>query len=63
MERIGERLIWYYVPFTDIGIPGGGINALTVLNTVFVIGILWTLMWLAVRRLARVPGRGQGYMD
>lgn len=59
MERIGERLTWYYLPFTDIEIPGGGINALTVLNTVFVIGILWTLMWLAMQRLTRVPGRGQ----
>ena len=35
MEHIGERLIWYYVPFTDVEIPGGGINALTVLNTIF----------------------------
>ena len=59
MERIGERLIWYYFPFTDIEIPGGGINVLTVLNTVFVMGILWTLMWFAVRRLNRVPGRSQ----
>lgn len=24
MERIGERLVCYYVPFTDIEIPGGG---------------------------------------
>ncbi len=63
MERIGERLIWYYVPFTDIEIPGGGINALTVLNTIFVMCILWTLMWLAARRLARVPGRSQVILE
>ncbi|MCH8205134.1 MAG: F0F1 ATP synthase subunit A [Candidatus Hydrogenedentes bacterium] len=59
MESIGERLIWYYFPFTDIEIPGGGINVLTVLNTIFVMGMLWTLMWLAMRRLTRVPGRSQ----
>ncbi len=59
MESIGERLIWFYFPFTDIEIPGGGVNVLTVLNTIFVMGILWTLMWFAVRRLTRVPGRGQ----
>ena len=41
MERIGERLIWYYAPFTYMEIPGPGINTLTVLNTVFVMGILW----------------------
>ena len=59
MESIGERLIWFYFPFTDIEIPGGGINVLTVLNTIFVMGMLWTLMWLAMRRLTRVPGRSQ----
>ena len=59
MESIGERLTWFYFPFTDIEIPGGGVNVLTVLNTIFVMGTLWTLMWLAMRRLTRVPGRGQ----
>lgn len=63
MERIGERLIWYYVPFTDIEIPGGGVNALTVLNTLFVMAMLWTLMWLGVRRSTKVPGRGQVMLE
>jgi len=63
MESIGERLIWFYFPFTDIEIPGGGINVLTVLNTIFVMGILWTLMWLAMRRLTRVPGGGQVLLE
>ncbi len=63
MERIGERLIWYYVPFTDIEIPGGGINVLTVLNTLFVIGLLWTFMLVGVRRIGKVPGRAQVLLE
>lgn len=58
MESIGERAIWYYVPGTDIAIPGG-LNWLTVLNTVVVMLILWTLLFLGRRRLAMVPGRAQ----
>ena len=59
MENIGERLIWYYIPFTDFEIPGGGVNVLTVFNTLLVMGILWTLMWLPVRNMKRLPGRAQ----
>ena len=63
MERIGERLVWYYLPFTDIALPGGGINVLTVLNTLFVMAILWGLMWLGARRIRLVPGRGQVLLE
>ena len=59
MESIGDRLIWYYVPFTDIVIPFGGINVITVLNTLIVMGVLWALFWLGSRKHALVPGRAQ----
>jgi len=59
MERIGDRLIWYYVPGTDIEIPGGGINVLTVANTVVLMLVLWGLMIAAARRLDLKPGRAQ----
>jgi len=59
METIGERLIWHYVPHTEIPIPMGGVNVLTIFNTLCVMLILWALMWLGVRRRALIPGRGQ----
>ena len=59
MERIGDRLIWYYWPFTDIEIPMGGINVLTVVNTLLVLVILFGLSRLAVCRFSMEPGRGQ----
>ena len=63
MEQIGERLIWHYIPGTGITIPMGGLNVLTVFNTLVVMAVLWTLMWLAVRRMTKVPGRGQVVME
>lgn len=59
MESIGERLIWFYVPFTDSPIPLGGVNVLTVLNTLIVMVVLWGLLYLGSRKRATVPGRGQ----
>ncbi|MFO7974961.1 MAG: FoF1 ATP synthase subunit a [Candidatus Hydrogenedentota bacterium] len=59
MENIGERLIWYYVPFTNIALPLGGVNVLTIFNTLVVIFVLLTLMRLAIRRLEKIPGRAQ----
>jgi F-type H+-transporting ATPase subunit a len=59
MEHIGERLVAHYWPFTDAPIPGGGINVLTVFNTVVAMLLLWGLLWLAVRQLRLVPGRAQ----
>ncbi len=59
MEQIGERVIWHYIPFTDVPIPMGGINVLTVFNTLVVMAVLWTLMWFAVRNTAKVPSRAQ----
>jgi F-type H+-transporting ATPase subunit a len=59
MDQIGERLILHYLPFTDIPIPMGGVNILTVFNTVVVMLFLWVLLWLGVRKAAMAPGRGQ----
>jgi len=59
MDEIGERLIWHYVPGTDVLIPMGGINVLTVLNAFIAMVALFSLAYLAVRRFAMVPGRAQ----
>lgn len=59
MENIGERLIWHYIPGTDIAIPMGGINVLTVFNTIVVMVLLWAVLWWAVRKQAKIPGGGQ----
>ena len=62
MERIGEREIWYYIPFTDIPFGVGpfvGLNVLTVFNTLLVMVLLWGLLYWATRRRSMVPTRGQ----
>jgi F-type H+-transporting ATPase subunit a len=51
--------VWHYVPGTNIPIPMGGMNVVTVFNSVLVMLILWGLLWLATRRVAWIPGRGQ----
>ena len=59
MESIGERLIWHYLPFTDIPIPMGGVNILTVFNATIVMVFIFALAYVSVRKCAMVPGRGQ----
>ncbi len=59
MENIGERLVWHYIPFTDVPIPMGGVNILTIFNTLVVMAVLWAVLWLGIRKQARIPGRGQ----
>jgi len=59
MENIGNRLVWYYIPFTDVEIPMGGVNVMTVFNTLVVMAVLFTLCRLGVRRFAVEPSRGQ----
>jgi len=59
MERIGERLIWYYVPLTGTPMPLGGLNVLTVFNTLVVMLFILGMCRLVVQRMAQVPGRGQ----
>ncbi len=58
MEKIGERLVLHYVPFTDIPVPLG-VNVLTVFNTLVVMLVLWGLMWVATRKRSFVPSRAQ----
>ena len=59
MDHIGERLIWYYVPFTDIPMPGGGLNVVTVLSSIVTMVTLWAVFWMGARKRADIPGRGQ----
>lgn len=63
MEQIGERLIWYYIPLTDVAIPLGGINVLTVFNTFVVMAALYALCRMAVRKLTDEPTRGQFMLE
>jgi F-type H+-transporting ATPase subunit a len=59
MESIGERLIWFFVPFTDEAMPLGGLNIVTVFNAAFVMLLILGLSWLAVRKRSVIPGRAQ----
>lgn len=59
MENIGNRLVWYYIPFTDIEIPMGGLNVMTVFNTLVVMAVLFGLSYCASRRFAVTPSRAQ----
>lgn len=59
MESIGERLIWYYIPFTDIPVPLGGLNILTIFNAAVVMAVLFGVAYWAVHKFAMVPGRAQ----
>jgi len=63
MEELGVIHSWHYIPFTDIPIPLGGVNVFTVMNTLIVMGVLWGLMFLAVRRLTWIPSRGQMILE
>ena len=63
MEELGEIYAWHYVPFTDVAIPLGGVNVFTIVNTLIVMGVLWALLFLAVRKAAWIPGRGQMILE
>lgn len=62
MEQIGERLIWYYIPGTGVEIPGG-LNILTVFNTIVVMAAWWIVLGLAVRNAGRIPTRAQYLLE
>lgn len=62
MEEIGHRLILHYVPGTNVAIPGG-LNIVTVLDTLFVMGLLLFLLRWSIRRFAEVPGRAQLFVE
>ena len=59
MESIGERLIWFYLPFTDIPVPLGGLNILTIFNAAVVMLLIFGLAYVAIHKFAMVPGRAQ----
>jgi F-type H+-transporting ATPase subunit a len=59
MEEIGHRLVCNYFPFTNIPIPMGGVNVLTIGNTLLAMLVIWVLLWVGVRRFAMLPGRAQ----
>lgn len=59
MDEIGSRLVWYYIPFTDIEIPMNGINIITLVNSLVVMCALFAFCRYAVRRLSITPGRAQ----
>lgn len=59
MDEIGSRLVWYYVPFTDIEIPMNGINILTLVNSLIVMGALFAFCRYAIKKLSLTPGRSQ----
>lgn len=51
------------MPFTNIALPVGGVNILTIFNTIVVMIALFTLSRIAVRKLAQLPGRPQYAME
>lgn len=63
MDQIGDRLVWYYIPFTDIEIPMNGVNVLTLLNSVIVMGLLFALCRYALKRMSVVPNRAQFVLE
>lgn len=63
MEEIGQRLIWHYVPFTDIELPLGGVNVITVANTLLAMALLWGGLRWATRRMEHIPGRIQIFFE
>jgi len=63
MDQIGNRLVWYYVPFTNIEIPMNGVNIITVFNSLVVMGMLFVLFKCAVSKLSVVPGRSQYILE
>ncbi|MDQ1256943.1 MAG: F-type H+-transporting ATPase subunit a [Candidatus Hydrogenedentes bacterium] len=63
MEELGEIHVWHYIPWTDIPIPLGGINVYTVMNSLVVMAVLWAVLFLAVRKVAWIPSRGQVILE
>jgi F-type H+-transporting ATPase subunit a len=59
MDEIGSRLVWYYIPFTDIEIPMNGVNVLTLVNSLIVMGALFAFCRYAISKMSLTPGRAQ----
>ncbi len=59
MDQIGDRLVWYYIPMTNIEIPMNGVNIITLVNSLIVMGFLFAFCRYAVKNVSLTPGRAQ----
>ena len=63
MEEIGKRWVLYYIPGTDILIPGGGIHVFTVFSSLFVILVLLFISYIFAHRFQHIPTRTQSLLE
>ncbi len=63
MEEIGRRWVLYYIPGTDILIPGGGIHIFTVLSSLFVVMSLLLVGYIFSHRFQRIPTHTQSLLE
>lgn len=63
MEEIGRRWVLYYIPGTDILIPGGGIHVFTVLSSFFIILFLLIISYIFSHRFQHIPTRTQSLLE
>lgn len=56
-------MVWHYVPFTNVELPLGGINVLTVANTLLTCLLLFLGMKWAIRGMRWIPHRRQTVME
>ncbi len=63
MEEIGTRWVLYYIPGTDILIPGGGIHIFTVLSSFFVVVVMLCLCFIFSSRFQHIPTRAQSLLE
>lgn len=63
MEEIGRRWVLYYIPGTDILIPGGGIHVFTVLSSLSVISVLLFISYIFAHRFQHIPTRTQSLLE
>lgn len=63
MEEIGRRWVLYYIPGTDIPIPGGGVHVFTVLSSFFIVMILLFISYIFSHRFQHIPTRTQSLLE
>ncbi len=63
MEEIGKRWVLYYIPGTDILIPGGGVHVFTVFSSFFVISVLLFVSYIFAYRFQHIPTRTQSLLE
>ncbi len=62
MEEIGSRWVIYYIPGTDILIPGG-VHAFTVLSSLFIVLSLIVVSYIFAYRFQFVPTKTQALLE